>query len=419
MSNTSHNPSVPLYARVLIGVGLGLGALLGVGWHYADGLVHVRRVRRPVYPTRVLGLEEGHGHIHVTLTTTPSTERPGALLLEWNSPAGLQHAQLGPPLHRGRTGVVRELREYDAPLRLGQSVRASTIGLGTPTQRGLPHLDVTVPGEHGPMPSWLIPGRSLPGKRQARLPTFADADGTDWVIVTHGYGGLRQDALRILPTFHRLGLTSLTITYRNAEGAPRTPEKVHRLSAEEWRDLEQAVEYAYAHGARRVLLFGFSMGGSITLAFLRYSHMAALVSGVMLDSPALEWRSLITHHAYRYRIPLPVLLSRFVAWLTVIKSKQDFDAVDHLSVMDTFHTEVLLFHGSIDKTVPIVQVEGFAHARPDIVEYHRVEGAQHVRTWNIDPEKYEAAVEGFIHRMLRLPVVPAEPSQASKENEHA
>ena len=419
MLNTSHNPSVPLYARVLIGVGLGLGALLGVGWHYADGLVHVRRVRRPVYPTRVLGLEEGHGHIHVTLTTTPSTERPGALLLEWNSPAGLQHAQLGPPLHRGRTGVVRELREYDAPLRLGQSVRASTIGLGTPTQRGLPHLDVTVPGEHGPMPSWLIPGRSLPGKRQTRLPTFADADGTDWVIVTHGYGGLRQDALRILPTFHRLGLTSLTITYRNAEGAPRTPEKVHRLSAEEWRDLEQAVEYAYAHGARRVLLFGFSMGGSITLAFLRYSHMAALVSGVMLDSPALEWRSLITHHAYRYRIPLPVLLSRFVAWLTVIKSKQDFDAVDHLSVMDTFHTEVLLFHGSIDKTVPIVQVEGFAHARPDIVEYHRVEGAQHVRTWNIDPEKYEAAVEGFIHRMLRLPVVPAEPSQASKENEHA
>ncbi len=400
MSKNTSKPSLPLYARVLIGVGLGLGTLLGVGWHYADGLVHVRRVRRPVYPTRVLGLEEGHGHIHVTLSTTPSTERPGALLLEWNAPGGLQHAQLGPPLHRGRTGVVRELREHDAPLRLGQSVRASTIGMGTPTQRGLPHLDVTVPGEHGPMPSWLIPGRTPPGKRQAQLPTFADAEGTDWVIVTHGYGGLRQDALRILPTFHRLGLTSLTITYRNAEGAPRTPEKVHRLSAEEWRDLEQAVEYAYTHGARRVLLFGFSMGGSITLAFLRYSHMAALVSGVILDSPALEWRSLITHHAYRYRIPLPMLLSRFVAWLTVIKSKQDFDAVDHLSVMDTFHTEVLLFHGSIDKTVPVAQVEQFARARPDIVEYHRVEGAQHVRTWNIDPEKYESAVEAFVRRVL-------------------
>ena len=418
MFKNPRKPSLPIYARVLIGVGIGLGALLGVGWYYADGLVHVRRVRRPVYPTRVLGLEEGHGHTHVTLSTTPSTERPGALLLEWNSPAGLQHAQLGPPLHRGRTGVVRELREHDGPLRLGQSVRASTIGMGTPTQRGLPHLDVTVPGEHGPMPSWLIPGRSLPGKRQAQLPTFADADGTDWVIVTHGYGGLRQDALRILPTFHRLGLTSLTITYRNAEGAPRTPEKVHRLSAEEWRDLEQAVEYAYAHGARRVLLFGFSMGGSITLAFLRYSHMAALISGVMLDSPALEWRSLITHHAYRYRIPLPVLLSRFVAWLTVIKSKQDFDAVDHLSVMDTFHTPVLLFHGSIDKTVPIAQVEGFAHARPDIVEYHRVEGAQHVRTWNIDPEKYESAVEAFVHRVLGTDPEQPRAARPSRE-EHA
>ncbi|WP_216322692.1 hypothetical protein [Deinococcus aestuarii] len=46
------------------------------------------------------------------------------------------------------------------------------------------------------------------------------------MIVTHGNKGTRQNALRILPTFARLGLSSLTITDRNAHGAPRTQQGV-------------------------------------------------------------------------------------------------------------------------------------------------------------------------------------------------
>lgn len=423
MNDASDSPRspLPLYARVLLGASLGLGALLAVGWHYADGLVHVRPVRRPLFPTRVSRVETGpDGTTLVTLTRTPSTLRAGVLRLEWDAPGGVQFAQLGPLLSEDRATVTRAVQEADSPLRVGQWVRASTIGLGTPGRRGLPHLDVTLPAEHGPMPSWLIPAEGN---------TVEGAAGTDWIIVTHGYGGLRQDALRILPTLKRLGLTSLTITYRNAEGAPRTPQRVHRLSAEEWQDLQGAVEYAQRHGARRILLYGFSMGGSISLAFLRYSPLASRVSGVLLDSPALEWRSLITHHAVRYRVPIPMVLSRIVAWLTVVKSKQDFDAVDHLSVMDTFRAPMLLIHGSADKTVPVGQVETFAHARPDIVEYHRFEGGEHVRPWNIDPARYEGVVEGFVRRALGQPG-PTPPAAGSdpdrhpnhhpaKENQHA
>lgn len=149
---------------------------------------------------------------------------------------------------------------------------------------------VYVPAPHGPMPAWLVP---------------AGPDGgvdTDWVIVTHGYRGLRQDALRVLPTFARLGLSSLTITYRNAHGAPRTPQGVYRLSAEEWEDLEAAVQFAQAHGARQIVLMGFSMGGGITLAFLRYSALASRITAAVLDSPPLEWRSLIRHFARRYYV---------------------------------------------------------------------------------------------------------------------
>ncbi|SMB83792.1 hypothetical protein SAMN00790413_04894 [Deinococcus hopiensis KR-140] len=327
------------------------------------------------------------GPLQITLPRNAATIRPGVLGLEWEDGAGTRyHAQLGPKLSETRRTVTRTVQWQEAALVTGQEVWPSTIGLGTPISRGLPYKDVLVPAQHGGMPAWLVPGNPA-----------GEVRGTDWVILTHGYKGLRQDSLRILPTFRRLGLTSLTITYRNAHGAPRTKQGVYRLSAEEWQDLEAAVVYARTQGARRLLLMGFSMGGGITLAFLRYSTLAAEVSGVILDSPSLEWRALIRHFARRYRL-LP--LAGMVERLTSLKSGQDFDAVDHLSVMDRFSTPMLLFHGSHDRTVPVEQVELLAKARPDIVEYHRMEGAEHVRGWNVDPERYEATLAEFVQRIM-------------------
>ena len=371
----------------LLGLGLVGGAVLKLGWYFADALVWAPAVRRRVPRTRVLGVLDHEPLPLLRLTRNAATTRPGVLGLEWDDPEGVRHfAQLGPVVGRTRRALTRTVQWQEAALPVGQLVRPSTVGLGTPASRGLRYDDVWVPAEHGLMPAWLVPGD--PDGQVA---------GTDWVIVTHGYKGLRQDALRILPTFAALGLSSLTITYRNAHGAPRTRQGVYRLSAEEWQDLEAAVRYAQEQGARRVLLMGFSMGGAITLAFLRYSVLAPSVQGVILDSPPLEWRSLIRHYARRYHL-LP--LAGLVEWLTVVKSGQDFDAVDHHSVMTQFATPMLLFHGSADRTVPVAHVERLAQARPDIVEYHRVEGAEHVRTWNIDPAEYETVLTRFVRRVL-------------------
>ena len=56
--------------------------------------------------------------------------------------------------------------------------------------------------------------------------------------------------------------------------------------------------------------------------------------------------------------------------------------------------------GTRDRTIPIAQSDALARARPDLVEYHRVEGAKHIRTWNVDPKAYDAALEGFVARVL-------------------
>lgn len=366
--------SFPLKPAALAALGVGVLGLLGSAWRFSDALVRAKPVRRIVKAARVLA----HGEGQVKLTRTAEDMRPGVLGLVW--PEG--HALLGPACRITRKTVTRPVLRLKGTLPVGARVRpTSFVYSGTPTALGLDVQDVTVPAPVGEMPAWLVPG-----ERQ-------DA----WVILVHGYNGLREDALRVLPLFRRLGLPSLTITFRNAHGAPRTPDGYYRLGAAEWEDLEAAVGYAQAHGARQVLLFGFSMGGNIVLSFLRRSSLAPLVVGAILDSPALEWRSLLRHHARRLHIPWAAgPLER----ATVFRSKQDFAAVDHLSVADTFTTPMLVFHGTADITVPVEQSDALSTARPDLVEYVRAEGAEHIRVWNVDPEGYEGAVAGFVERVL-------------------
>jgi hypothetical protein len=57
-------------------------------------------------------------------------------------------------------------------------------------------------------------------------------------------------------------MPALVISYRNDASAPADPSGLYRFGATEWRDLDSAVGHALAHGARHVVLFGLSMGGS-------------------------------------------------------------------------------------------------------------------------------------------------------------
>jgi fermentation-respiration switch protein FrsA (DUF1100 family) len=163
------------------------------------------------------------------------------------------------------------------------------------------------------------------------------------------------------------------------------------------------------------------MGGNIVLSALRPQHgpLALPVPGVLLDSPALDWLDVARANGRRYHLPafMAAQMAGLVKVLVTRFGGQNFDAVDQLAAAPTFTRPMLLFHGDRDRTIPVTQSDALAAARPDLVEYHRVEGAKHIRCWNIDPEKYDAAVEGFIRRVLNIDTPHS--SSSSKENQHA
>ena len=186
-----------------------------------------------------------------------------------------------------------------------------------------------VPDELGPMPAWLVPGR-----------------GDTWAIVVHGINSTPQTGLRVVPTLHRAGLPTLLITYREDLGAPPSPDGFHHMGQTEWRDLGAAARYALDHGARRLVLVGYSMGGAIVSQFMQRSPLADRVSGLVLEAPALNWEAILEFNATE--MGFPAFASLPVEWAIGARIDTDWDSLDALRHPEDFQLPILLFHGTED-----------------------------------------------------------------------
>lgn len=304
------------------------------------------------------------------------------------------HAMLGEAKLAG-TLVRREILRERGQIPDGSIAWASTfVYNGTPSQLGVEFEDTVVHTDVGDMPAWFIPPlhHHHVGHRQDAI-----------AIVIHGHGGQRAQALRMLPILMESGMASLFVTFRNAYGAPRVGKGYHTLGDEEAEDVLAALEWAKERGFKRAILYGFSMGGNIALCAVQRSNRWPIpVKGVVLDCPALEWRDVIQSNGIRYGLPrfLAGHIGRFTEFLVTRRSGQDFDAVDQLAAAPKFTLPMLLFHGTRDRTIPVGQSDKFAKLRPDLVEYHRVEGAKHIRCWNVSPKEYDEALLNFIGKVL-------------------
>lgn len=270
--------------------GLALVAVLAVAvaisWHFSDAVLvpdfssHAPRAEVEAMPPG-----------RIVLARDTDSERPGVYGLEW--PGG--HAIVGAVVGRSDDTVTRRLRDVRGYLVPEMEVGIeSDVFAGDPRQAlGLPYRQVVSPGEPGPMPAWLVPADRRRGAGQSAT----------WAIFVHGINGSRQNGLRLVPALHRAGLSALLISYREDQGAPASPDGFHHMGQTEWLDLEAAVRYALAHGARRLVLAGSSMGGAIVAQFMEKSALAKRVEGLVLDAPVLDWRATLEFHASEMGLP--------------------------------------------------------------------------------------------------------------------
>lgn len=360
---------------------------LAGGWYFAgvvgqDALA-VRSVPAPLDLTVV---RSGPDSITVRENAGPDEDlRSSATFgLEWDGGYGLIS---GPA--RVRDGEVtrawRRVVSQPAPAQ-----RVSIDNAGIPPDRVAPGQQmVTYPSPLGDLRARLDPGD---GERA----------GT-WAILVHGKGGSIEEMAATARALSTLGLTTLSITYRNDPGAASDPSQRYQYGRTEWRDLQAAIEYARSQGATDLVLGGSSMGGAIVAAYLRNVEDRT-VRAVVMDSPMLDLESTIEFGADQRTLPgTPWPIPRTLVWTAELfaswRYDLDLDAVDYLSPVDWVIAPVLVQHGVEDRTVPISTSRTLASN--DDVTLHEEPDADHVQAWNYDPEGYERRVRDFVLAALR------------------
>ncbi|MFD7654589.1 alpha/beta hydrolase family protein [Actinosynnema sp. NPDC059797] len=359
-----------LVTLVVVSTLLTAGAL-GAGWYYSGELLDPANAR-PGYREEVVSSTAGT----VTLRESSVTALPGTWGLVW--PGG--SAEVGAVTGRSGDGVVRELRGAAPPDGTRARLDAAVWPTDPRTARGLAYEEVPIRTELGDAPAWLVPATS-----------------STWVVAVHGRGGSRAEVLRIAPVLHDLGLPVLAVTYRNDEGAPRSPDGLYHLGDTEWRDVEAAVRYALEHGARDVVLYGWSMGGAIVGQFLGRSAEADEVAAVVLDAPVVSWSRTLELQSRNRGVP-----ERFTAVAELVsdwRADLEFGRFDLAGHPPAHRPPTLLFHGGADGTVPVGASRELATAAPGLgwpVRYVEVPAAEHTAAWNADPAAYERVVAEFL-----------------------
>jgi uncharacterized protein len=375
------------HVRALAAAGLALLALLAVGalasWHFAS---LVLAPDHSPWSERVDIEAVSPGRIE--LKRSDPTERPGVYGLVW----GGGHAVVGPVLSESDDRVTRRFSDVHGFLVPGLDAGIdSNVYFGNPRETlGLPYHSVDVPSELGPMPAWEIPAK-----------TGAEKPSGAWAIVVHGINGDRQIGLRIAPTLHRAGFNSLLISYRDDLGAPSSPDGMHHQGQTEWRDLQAAVRYAILHGAQTIVLDGYSMGGALIAQLMERSPLANRINGLVLDAPALDWRSILEFNAEE--MGLPGFAALPVEWAIDIRINPDWNSLDALQHPEDFHLPILLFHGDDDQVVPIETSETFAEELPRWVTFYVAPKAGHTQSWNVNPRLYDRRLDHFLTKILSGP----------------
>ncbi|MEW2011811.1 MULTISPECIES: alpha/beta hydrolase family protein [Microbacterium] len=323
----------------------------------------------------------------ITLSRSADTVLPGRYGL---FTTGTQsYIKLGTVLAAGTDTVTRKLlTQIDESDRLDAAAAFSGWYFSDPAELHLPFEEVSVSTSLGSCPAWVFPA----------------GGGSDvWAVHIHGRGTTRAETLRAVPVFHAAGITSMLTSYRNDADAPRSSGGSSALGATEWRDVDRAIGYARRAGARRIILMGWSMGGAIALQLAAGSAHRDLIVGVILDSPVVDWRRVLTHHADLTRIPRPLthlaldaLTRPWASSLTGAGDPIPWDRLDVLARADELVAPILILHSAADDFVPPAASRALRDRRPDLVTLDEFEGARHTKLWNYDEERWTSDIRDWL-----------------------
>lgn len=251
---------------------------------------------------------------------------------------------------------------------------------------GYDYQDVTLKTEVGDQPAWFIP---------------AGNNNTTWAIYVHGIDGRRENGYTWLSVLHPQGYPTLLMSYRNDQGSPPDPSHMFGYGQTEWHDVQTATDYAYTHGAKKVILFGDSMGGAIIGTYLKNSKDADKVEALMLDSPALDMPGVVREKIADRHLPFSGLLTSLGLWVADHRYPIQVGKVRVKPEVEQFKGPLFIAHGNADSVVPDSISKQAVGERLAPTTFLHVAGADHVQSWKKDPADYRIWLTSFLQTIQK------------------
>lgn len=368
----------------------GVATFVAAAYFAREVVVPKTRRREELQIRRVFRAADGT--LMVELPASARTTAPGLYSIWFGN--GIGHACIGEIVSTdaGAGTVTRRVERVDSgDLRTARAGIWSGYVYPTPEPLGLAYSDVQIPVENGMAPAWRF------------TPTQPSGDTSNWAIHIHGLGGSKAGALRGVPVADRLGYTSLVVSFRNDRDAPPSADGRYHLGHSEWHDVEAALSYAVGEGAGQIVLFGWSLGGSIALQLAASSEFRERISGLVLNAPVFDWRTTLVSNAMSSRLPRPVAMlglqmlgSSGTRWVTALDAPLNFHALDFLARADELSVPVLVIHNEGDRSTPFAVSREFVGRRPDLATLLAFPSAEHTQEWNFDPDGWDVAVENWL-----------------------
>jgi len=361
----------------------------------AAGAVAVTMARRIVTPPvdreedlRIIAV----GEVTITLSATVDSLTPGQYSLWFNRDTG--HARVGEILDFDTETVTRTLLGVDyGDITRARRARLSGWFFLRPRELGYPFDSVEIETPLGAAPAWFIPA---PDNQE-------EGPSDSWVIQVHGRAVRRSETLRAVTAFRDAGYHSLLVSYRNDGDAPRTADNRYALGLSEWQDVDAAISYAVEHGAKNVVLMGWSMGGATVLQTATRTAHTDILRGIVLESPVIDWVSVLDYQGAVSHVPRLIRLAAIALLgekngriLTGLGAPIDLSQLDFVTRADDLQLPILLLHSDDDGYVPSGPSRELSLARPDIVRFVPFDTARHVKLWNYDAVKWTSAISGWL-----------------------
>lgn len=381
------------------GVAAGAAALVSVA---SSGLA-VYFARRIVVPENqpedldILHVSGFDDELVIQLPATEDTILPGTYGITFDSGRGL--AQVGEILEYdpvSQTVARRVASVISGDLTAARRGRWTGTVFTHPSQLDIPYEDILLQSDVGELPAWL-------------LPTAAPAPLDTWAILVHGRGSTRAEVLRAGRVLDSIGMPSIAMSYRNDAEVRDGGHSRYGLGDTEWFDVDVAIDYARAHGARQVVVFGWSMGGAIAFQAASRGRNRGFIAGLVLDGPVVDWHDVLDNQARLNYLPTPIarltldMITRpWARSITGLETPIDLERLDWVTRAAELDKPVLLIHSDDDQFVPSGPSHALARVRFDLVTMPAYDTAAHTKEWNVDPERWEDDVANFLESKLDL-----------------